>query len=186
VVQRFIDTAKGVLLETARFFRTMAREGGIGGPLVYAVIGIVIGSLGSLLTRMMSPFGMMGGGIIRSFLIIPIVSICGLFIGSGILHVLLVLIAHAKQPFETTFRLVAYTVGSTSPFHLVPIIGSIVGAPWSLYVLIIGASEAHEVPQGQAAIAVLLPSVLCCILTALFWGAMMALMFGAIAHGLSS
>ena len=54
-----------VLLEPAAFFRTMIREGGIGAPLVYAIIGVVIGSLGSLITRVVSPFGMLGGGFIR-------------------------------------------------------------------------------------------------------------------------
>jgi hypothetical protein len=96
------------------------------------------------------------------------------------------LIASSKQPFETTFRVAAYTMGTTSLANLVPIVGGIAGGVWSLILLVVGSSEAHEVPVGPAAIAVLVPVVLCCVLFALFWGVVAALIFGGVAAGLAS
>jgi hypothetical protein len=186
VVQRYLDTAKSVLMESAAFFRRMRREGGLGAPLVYAIVGIVIGSLGSLLSTTMMPFGGFGdhGGLFAAVIMVPLLSLVGLFIGSGILHVLFMFVAGSRQTFETTFRLVAYTSGSTSPFNIIPFVGGLVSGIWALLVLILGGAEAHEVPQGKAAIAVLLPAVLCCGAAMIFGGALLALIFGAAAAGM--
>jgi hypothetical protein len=189
-VQRFIDTMKGVLMQPAAFFRSMRREGGVGPPLIYAVIGAVIGSVLSFLTQLMMPFGPLamadgGGGFLFAVVMVPIVSVIAVLVFSGILQVLLTLIASTRQPFETSLRVVAYAMGSTWPLNVVPLVGGIVFAVWLLVVLILGTAEAHEVSQGHAAVAVLLPSVICCIIAALFAGTIMALIFGAAAAGMS-
>lgn len=184
-VQRYVDTAKGVLTESAAFFRRMRRDGGLGAPLVYAMVGVVIGSLGSLLGSTMMPFGGLdGSSFLLPLILIPVFSLIGLFIGSGILHLLFMLVAGSRQSFETTFRLLAYTMGSTSPFNIIPFVGGMVSGVWALLVLVLGGAEAHEVPQGKALIVVLLPAVLCCGLGLLFGGAMLALIFGAAAAGM--
>jgi hypothetical protein len=190
-LQRFVETARRVLTEPASFYKAMSRQGGLGPPLVFAVVGIVVGSLGSFLTQLMMPFGGFGmahdaGGFAAALVLVPIISVIGLFIGSGILHVLLMLVAGSKQTYETSFRVLAYTVGSTSPLNIVPFVGGIIGGVWALVVLILGSAEAHEVPQGRAAVAVLLPAVVCCGLGVLFGGALLALIFGAAAAGLAS
>src|SRR5262245_19265917 len=59
-VQRYVDNVKAVLSQSALFFRQMSREGGLGPPLIYAIIGVVIGSIGNYLTQMMMPFGSFG------------------------------------------------------------------------------------------------------------------------------
>jgi hypothetical protein len=191
---RFIDTAREVTLTPVPFFKGLAREGGLGAPLLYAVIGLLVGAAASVVYQLFLPFGPMGMGGIRgtagfglgSLILLPAMGIVGLFIMSGLLHVLLMLIASSKQPFETTFRVMAYTMGTTSLANLVPIVGGMAGGIWGLILLVIGSSEAHEVPVGQAAIAVLVPVVLCCVLFALFWGVVAALIFGGVAAGLAS
>jgi hypothetical protein len=188
MVQRFIDTLREVLTQPAQFFRSMARTGGLGPPLIFALIGVAIGSVGSYLTQMMMPFGVPGasgsGGFVAFAIMVPAIALCSLFIGSGLLHLLLLLIAGTKQPFETSFRTFAYTMGSIWPLSIIPFIGGIIGAVWGLIVLILGTAESHEVTQAQAAIAVLLPSVICCGIAILFGGAMLALLFGAAAAGM--
>jgi len=187
-VQRFIDTAKGVLAQPVPFFASMKREGGLAPPLIFAFVGSLVGSIGSYLGRFMMPFGGLGmsgaySGFAFGVVMIPILSILGLLVGAGILQVLLVLLAHTRQPFETTARVVAYTVGSTSPLNIIPFVGGLVAGVWALVVLVLGTAEAHEVSQGQAAVAVLLPAVLCCVIAALFGGALLALILGAAAAG---
>jgi hypothetical protein len=185
VVQRYIDTAKGVLTEPGSFFRTMRRDGGLGPPLIYAIIGVVIGSIGSYVSQVMLPVGSYGmpRGFFFGLLMVPIFAVAGLFIGAAILHVLLLLIAGTRQPFETTMRVVAYTSGSTSPINIVPFVGGIISGVWALAVLIVGSAEAHEVPLAKAAIAVVLPAVICCVLMFLVGATIMALIFGAAAGG---
>lgn len=191
---RFVDTAREVTLTPVPFFKALAREGGLGAPLLYAVIGLLIGGAATVIYQLFLPFGPMGMGGPRGaaafgagyLIILPVLGIVGLFIMSGLLHVLLMLIASSKQPFETTFRVMAYTMGTTSLANLVPIVGGMASGIWSLILLVVGSSEAHEVPVAQAAIAVLVPVVLCCVLFALFWGVVAALIFGGVAAGLAS
>lgn len=191
---RFVDTVREVTLQPVPFFKGLAREGGLGAPLLYAVIGLLIGGAASVIYQLFLPFGPVGlggpGGAAAFgagyLIMLPVLGIVGLFIMSGLLHVLLMLIASSKQPFETTFRVMAYTMGTTSLANLVPIVGGIASGIWSLILLVVGSSEAHEVPVAQAAIAVLVPVVLCCVLFALFWGVVAALIFGGVAAGLAS
>ena len=75
----------------------------------------------------------------------------------------------------------AYTSGTTSLANVVPICGGLIGALFGIYALIIGLSEAHEIPVAKSAIAVLVPIVICCALVAvvsLVFGLAVASMFG--------
>ncbi len=78
----------------------------------------------------------------------------------------------AKQPFETTFRAYCYTVGSVYtlqiiPFQVIPIVGPLIGGlvvwVWALVAKCIGFARTHEIGMGRAVLAVLLPSILCCV-----------------------
>lgn len=179
-VQRYIDTAKAVLLDPTTTFTTMRREGGLQVPLTYYLIGAVIGALGSLLGSLITPSwgyggGPMGGGV---FLLVWVL-VCyliGVFLASGIYHIVLGLFGGQNFPFETTFRVVAYSVGSTAPFALIPGCGGIIGGIWGLICTIIGLAQAQETTTGKAAAAVLVPIVVCCGL-----GVIVGVMFGVAA-----
>jgi hypothetical protein len=124
------------------------------------------------------------GGFAFSLVFVPVVSVIGLFVGAGLLHLMLVLVASTKHTFETTFRVVTYTLGSTSLLNIIPFFGGILGSIWALVALVLGTHKAHEVSQAHAAIAVLLPAVICCGIGVLFAGSMLALLFGAAAAGM--
>jgi hypothetical protein len=185
-VQRFIDTARGVIMDPRRFFAEMRREGGLGAPLVYALIGALIGSAATMIYQ----FGMVGiggspwaagdpGAGLGSLFVIPLFAVLGLFIGAGIYHVLLMALSGANYPFETTFRVVAYVLGTVYLFLLIPICGGIVASILAVVHSIIGLAAAQETTTGKAAGAVLIPVVVCCAIGVLFWAAVMALIFGA-------
>jgi hypothetical protein len=188
-VQRFIDTAKAVLLDPANTFGTMRREGGLQNPLIYYVIGAVLGSIGSILWQsigMGMPMGRGGAGAslgIGLFIFIPLVYLVSVFIASGIYHVLLGLLGGRNFPFETTFRVVAYSVGSTLPLAIVPFCGGAIGGIWGMICTIVGLAQAQETSTGKAAAAVLIPVVICCGLVMLFWAAIAALVVGGAAAG---
>lgn len=191
-LQRFIDTLKLVLTDPTKAFSDMKREGGLGPPLIYGVIGTVSGALMSVIYNLfMSGVGLgfpggFGGspfGSTSSLIFVPLVMICALFLASGIYHLMLMLLNAAKFPYETTFRVVAYSVGSTGPLGIIPICGGVIGAIWGLVVTIIGLAQAQETTTGKSALSVLVPGVLCCGLIMLFWGALIAFIIGASALG---
>jgi hypothetical protein len=171
----FFETLKLVLLNPSTAFSAMKPEGGLGEPLIYALIG---GSLGCvvyfLFSIFMSSFGIMsnrnalaglmglGVGTVLIFLLIPLFVALGLFIGSAIIHLCLTLVGGARRSFETTFRVVCFSAGSTYPLMIVPLCGGIIAGVWCLVVECIGLARAHGTTTGRAVLAVALPVIVCC------------------------
>jgi hypothetical protein len=176
-LQSFIDTLRGALTDPVATFAQMRREGGLGPPLIYYIVGMLIGVIGSMLWQVigfggMMPFGgpspgeAMGG--MALIVIMPICATIGLFIGSLIIHFALGLFGGQKYPYETTFRTMAYAFGSSQPIGIIPFCGGPIGAIWGLIVAVIGLSQTQETTTGKSAAAVLTPTVICCGLIAVF------------------
>jgi hypothetical protein len=193
-VQRYIDTVKAALTDPRTFFATMRLSGGLAAPVTFALVGMAIGALAGAVWSSFGSFGSFGslgdfpgggagGGFLGVLVFGAAAGIAGLFIGSGIFHVMLSLLGAARQPFEATFRVVAYAGGSTALIGIIPFCGSVLGALYGIYLYIVGLSAVHECDNAKAAIAVVTPAVVCCVLFMLFWGAVMALIFGAAAAG---
>jgi hypothetical protein len=167
-VQRWIDTAKGALLETEKAFADMRREGGLANPLVYYLIGGLVQVLATAIWSGigLNPFGNYGpfggGGLIAGLIMGACLVTIGVFIGAGIVHLMLMLLGGQNFPFETTFRTVCYAAGSAQPIGAIPFCGGIIAGLWSLYATIVGLSKTQEISTGKAAGAVLIPIVLCC------------------------
>jgi len=178
-----IETIKGVLLSPASTFREMRLSGDIGSPFLFA---LVLGSLGgwiamgwqrlveSMGVGSQNPWGQLGaaegvGFACGALIGVPVGLSVGLFIGSGIIHLCLMLFGGARNGFEATFRTYAYATGSTAPLAIIPVCGQVIGYIWGIVAAIIGLKQAHETDTWRAACAVLLPVVLCCAcLVALF------------------
>ena len=172
----FIETLQLVLTKPSEAFALMKREGGFGEPIIYALIGGCVGgvvsflfSLGfqsmGLFANRQSTLGMMAGmgvGSAAFLILLPVMIVICLFIGAGIIHLCLILVGGAKQSFETTFRVIAFSQGSTGPLQMVPICGGLIACVWALVVNCIGLARAHETDTGRAALAVLLPLIVCC------------------------
>ena len=172
----FIETLQMVLTRPDEAFTAMSREGGLGEPLLYAVIGAGIGGMVSFLFSIgFQSLGWFGGrhnafaamigmglGSILFVILVPLFVVIGLFIGSAILHVCLMIVGGAKQSFETTFRVVAFSQGSTGPLQMIPVCGGVIAAVWAIIINCIGLARAHEIETGRAVLAVLLPLILCC------------------------
>lgn len=182
-LQSFIDTARGALTDPVATFAQMRREGGLGPPLIYYIVGMLVGVIGSMLWNVIGlggmPFGGPSGGQamggLALIVFIPICATIGLFLGSLIIHFALGLFGGQKYPYETTFRTMAYAFGSSQPFAIIPFCGGIVGAVWGLIAAVIGLSKTQETTTGKAAAAVLTPTVICCGLIAVFSTVLFAL-----------
>jgi hypothetical protein len=174
----FIETLQMVLTRPGEAFTAMSREGGFGEPLLYALIGGSFGYLFYMLFIFFMPslafmgagnrhnalagvFGM-GAGLILAVIFVPIGLTILIFVASAILHVCLMIVGGAKQAFETTFRVVCFSIGSTYPLMIVPLCGGAVAAIWNLVLHCIGLARAHETDTGRAVLAVFLPMIVCC------------------------
>ena len=184
----FIETLQMVLTRPSEAFTAMKREGGVGEPLLYAVIGGTFGavfafaynfafrSLALFPTRHTAFENMIGGvGLIFLLILMPLLIVIGTFIGAAIYHVSLMIVGGAKQSFETTFRVVCFGGGSVSPLLVIPFCGGLVVLVWKIVVYSIGFARAHETDTGRAAVAVLLPLIVCC-----GGGLLLLMMFGAL------
>lgn len=172
----FVETLVMVLTKPGEAFTTMKREGGLGEPLIYALIGGCIGGVVSFLFSLgLQSVGLfadrhdtfaamagMGAGSAAFIVLLPLFIIMGLFIGSAIVHLCLMIVGGANQSFETTFRVLAFSQGSTGPLQMVPICGGLIAGVWALVCNCIGLARAHETDTGRAVLAVFLPLIVCC------------------------
>jgi hypothetical protein len=171
----FIETLQMVLTRPTQAFAIMSREGGLGEPLLYAMIGGTFGALFSFFYRFAfrsliffptrhSPFEQFisGFGSIAVLILAPLGVLIAVFIVAAILHVCLMIAGGANQAFETTFRVVCFTIGSVHPLLVIPICGGLVVLVWEIVLYIIGLAQAHETDTGRTALAVFLPLIVCC------------------------
>lgn len=103
-----------------------------------------------------------GGMTIAQVVLSPLLTLIFMYLGSGILHLLLMLFRGAKRPFDATLTVVAYANG-LNLLLAVPGCGGLLAAVWGLVVLIIGLGEIQRCGTGKAAAAVLTPAVLLCV-----------------------
>src|SRR6266496_1962254 len=132
LLNAFIETLQMVLRKPVAAFTAMKREGGLGEPLLYAVIGGTFGAVFAVTynfaLRLFTPFGDRQGAVAHLFgglgwifllVLTPLFVAIGVFVVSAILHVCLMIVGGAKQSFETTFRVVCFAEGSTSPLLVI-------------------------------------------------------------------
>jgi hypothetical protein len=180
-----VETTQAVLLRPGEFYRQMPVVGGLGGPLLYAIIvgyiGVVANAvyqlvfssvIGSAVTNMsqdpqMAPlvaFLQASGGIAGFFwaLVVGIpVIVIRVFLSAGIFHVVLLVMGGAGRGFEATLRVVAYSEAAYL-LNLIPGCGGLLGAVYGLALCAIGLKEAHQTTLLKAIVAVLLPIFLVC------------------------
>jgi hypothetical protein len=195
ILNALIETTKQVLSQPAVFFRSMPVTGGLGGPLLYALIIGYIGLFAStiynlvfrsVLTSSLSRMGgggemerlasyMQGGmGLVMNLIFGPVFIVVGLFLSAGILHLVLLALGGAARGFEATFRVASYSQAA-SIFNIIPGCGGLVGLVYVIVLLVIGLSEAHGISRGKSAAAVLVPFVIICCCCA---GVIAAAVFG--------
>ena len=103
-----------------------------------------------------------GIGSIAMIILLPLFLAIFLFIWSALAHLCLMIVGGANQPFETTFRVLAFTQGSTGPLQIIPLCGGLIAGVWAIVCYCIGLARAHETDTGRAVLAVFLPLIVCC------------------------
>jgi hypothetical protein len=168
----FFRTIKEVLFSPIGFFRAMPVDKNIHYSLLYGIIMGFFVALSGLLWQFAFS-GLMGGGegmqgmealftpfflIIYAFFL-PFVITFSLFMYTGMLHTMLILVGGNRRGLDATFRVVAYTQ-SAQIFPLIPILGVFIYLIYTPILLAIGFKESHQISTGKAVFAVLLPAII--------------------------
>lgn len=190
-VNSFVSTVRTLVLNPVGFFREIPRRGNFVNPLVFAIIcALINGLIGGIIAFFISlgsrtqGFGGAFVGLIGSIIFTPVGVVIGLFIGAGILHLLVMLLVRPNAGFEATFRVGAYASVTqlVSWLSVVPILGILVGLVVGLYGLflgIVGIREVHSTTTGRAALVVLIPIAVIFLLVLLLGVTLVALFFGS-------
>ena len=163
-VQSFINTVRNVVTAPVGFFRGIRRQGDLVNPLIFAIICYEVSAILGGLLSWAGVYGSEGfGSFLVSIILAPIFAAIGLFIGAGILHLLVMLIiGSGNAGFEATFRVSAYS-SVTSLVSWIPVIGWIASL-YGIYLAIVGMREVHSTTTGKAAIVVLIPAAVVILL----------------------
>jgi hypothetical protein len=178
-----VETTQRVLTGPTAFFRAMPATGGIGSPLLYAVIigyaGLVVSAiydfvLESVMGTTLGRFGggseamsnvmpyLQGGiGLGVKLIVGPFLLAISLFLLAGVTHLVLLVLGGAPRGFEATFRVACYSEAA-AVLNIIPVCGGMIAPIFMVVLMIIGVAEAHGITRTRAAAAVLLPIVLCC------------------------
>jgi hypothetical protein len=137
--------------------------------LIFAIIcyevSAILGGLLSLVGVSMGDTQGFGSFLI-GIILAPIGAAIGLFIGAGILHLLVMLIVGSRNAgYEGTFRVGAYSAVTTL-VSWIPIIGWIASL-YGIYLAIVGIREVHNTTTGKAVVVVLIPAVVVFLLVLL-------------------
>jgi hypothetical protein len=189
-VGSFVSTAREIVLNPVGFFRSVPRQGGFVPPLAFAVICAVIsGLLGGILGLIINliagnGFGTAVGSLFGTLIITPIITAVGLFIGAGIYHLLVYLLARpGSAGFEATFRVVAYAsvIQLVTWLAVIPILGQLIALAAGIYnvvLSVLGIREVHGTTTGKAVLIVLIPVAVLIILAVLL-GVVLVAIFAA-------
>jgi hypothetical protein len=163
-VQTFISTVRSVVTAPVEFFRGILRQGDLVNPLIFGIICYEIFTILGGLLRLVGIGADLGfGGFIASLILTPIFAALGLFVGAGILYLLVRLIVGSRNAgFEGTFRVSAYS-SVTLLASWIPVVGW-VASLYGLYLAVVGIREVHNTTTGKAILVVLIPAAVLILL----------------------
>ena len=176
-VKAWFDTVALLITKPSQAFTMMRPEGGLVDPLIFGLIGGCAGQIVSALFQLLigsirglggrNPFfeslGLSPSGFyIGSAILSPLLVAIGLFLGSAVMHLCLMLVGGANRSYETTFRVVCFAAGSANLFYMVPFCGPIIAPIYCIVLYCIGLSRAHPTTTGKALLAIFLPLIVCC------------------------
>jgi len=181
-VQGILLTLKQSLFTPVNFFSGLPRHAGLLNPLLYAMIIGTVGAMagyliGAIVDNPLFSQGKLSGPMtVLVGVFMPVFVFIGILLGTVFLHISLFLVGGLNEDFEATFRVVCYSSGPDL-FNAIPVVGWLVVLIWKLLLTVIGLREVQGISTGRATVAVLLPAVLCCVLS--FAGALAIITIGS-------
>jgi hypothetical protein len=186
--QGIFQTFKQVCFSPETFFKNLTYAGGKKEPLAF---GVMTGSIGSMLTLFWQ--SLIAGGLmilglsffsnyavgfifLLMILVIPLMVTVGIFLYSGVLHLLLLMVRGGGNGFEATFRVVSYSQ-AVQVLGVIPFVGGFIGGIWQLIIQVIGLREIHETSYLRVIMAFLIPVFVLIVLILAFLIPLAVLLF---------
>lgn len=177
-----IETIREVLGQPGKFFQGMTREGGLGGPLGFALILgtasmlasfywqllqlILIGRFASWLPLRIVDTVQLGPGLVVGVaLLVPLVVLVIQFGESLFLQWALWLVGGWHPNFEAAFRVTAYTHAPLIA-NFLPVLGGVIAGLWGLILVFKALVRVFKLSGGRALAALLLS----CFFSLTFFG----------------
>ena len=168
-IAAFLRTTQEVLFSPTKFFKKVAAGEGYWSPFIFAMISGIIGCGAILLWQWLFLSGMVPPQIrsvttyslflVFAIILIPFWVAFSIVVGSGVIHLCVMIVGGNRKGFEATFRVISYSHSATL-FYIVPLIGTFVGGVYLMILAILGVREGHGISTGKAVLAVLLPLII--------------------------
>ena len=164
-------TTKLLLFRPGDAFTNMFEDDGLGNPIGYAVTGLVVGTvylaissipvlaIACMLAAEHVPAGIdysqlaiwygigLGAWLVSGALLIPFL----MFAGGAVLHTGMLLLGGSAKPFETTTRMIGYSLGAVLQLTLLtPLVAPLLIPFYFLLHLGFGMTRSHQKTAGQA------------------------------------
>lgn len=185
------QTWVGACFRPVDFFQSVGNSRDLSTALLFGVlVGWISAALASftiaiqaVFIPLMGPRGAeaitaAGAYVVGMLLFGWLLALLSIIIGGLIVHFFLLIFGGANQGLTMTLRVMSYAV-APQIFAVVPFAGGCIAAIWALVLEIIGLAGAHRTDTWRAALAVITPIVICCIVLYISIGAVMLGLLGA-------
>lgn len=159
------ETIKRTMFQPVAFFQSMPVGSGQIKPLIFylliaefQIVMQMLWGMTSMVSDATGDAGVAGMNTMMLLVVYPLLMTMLLYLMAFLVHACLHLVGVASRGFEGTFR--ALTYGSAPMVMvLIPMIGPLVGAIWSLIVTFLGYKHIHRTTTTKVLLAMLLPLI---------------------------
>ncbi|MFQ5678452.1 MAG: YIP1 family protein [Gemmatimonadota bacterium] len=161
--RNLVATWRESLLRPGGFFAGLPGEASLARPALYFLLITVASAFVTLWWRALGvlPDGLFwlspalgSGQPLVEFFLSPFVGLIGLAAWTLVVHVVLVLLVPDHRRIGATARVLCYSSGP-GLLVVVPLLGQLIGAVWTLVLQIVGLREMHRTSTWRAATAAL-------------------------------
>ncbi|MFH1888743.1 MAG: Yip1 family protein [Candidatus Omnitrophota bacterium] len=160
LIKALLLTIKQVLFRPGRFFADLEVEKSFFPPLLFAWILSFIGMVFITLFGLLSKKGVTLPQAVVALILTPILAVilptAALFIGTGAMH-LFVMLFGGKGGFKGTFNVLAYQ-SAVSVFSAVPFVGMLIAWVWGIVIGVSGFKHVHKFSTARAFFAYFTPT----------------------------
>ena len=153
LVETIQKTVMAVITDPAGFFRNMEKSGGFADPLIFmAAMGVVSGILQAILSVVGLGMKVSFAAALSMIFMIPLIVMIFGFVGAGIFFVIWKLMG-SNQPYETSYRCVAYAAAVTPVTTLIgviPYLGAAAALVWMMFLMVTASREVHNLELQKA------------------------------------
>lgn len=160
----FLGTWRESLFDPESFFGRVRDRGSIARALLYFLLVTVVGAFFTLAWQSVWISVLEMGAYVRageatavgpvlSFFVSPFLALFGFLMATVVYHVAALVVAPDRRGMGGTARVVCYAAGP-SLLAVVPLVGSLVGAVWTLVLQVVGLRRVHRTGTGRALVMV--------------------------------